>query len=272
MIYARVDNDATICYDITTLTLRVDLLPIFDIDDSYIICVNTNGTETIETPPVIDTGLDIADYSFEWTDSSNTVLGTDSSFVPSQAGVYQVLVTNITTGCQSTDSTTVVQSSPPEVVATVTTLAFAEEHIIEATATGDGEYEFSLDGGPWQSSGTFTDVMAGDHVVTARDLNGCGQASDMVMIMDYPLYFTPNDDGYHDTWNIIGISSQVDAKIYIFDRYGKLLKQISPTGAGWNGTFNGEPMPSDDYWFTVEYREPNDGTSKQFRAHFTLKR
>ena len=272
VIYARVDNDATICYAITTLTLRVDLLPIFDIDDSYIICVNTNGTETIETPPVIDTGLDIADYSFEWRDSSNTLVGTDSSFVPLQAGTYSVLVTDNVTGCQNTEDTTVIQSSPPVVVATVTTLAFAEEHVIEATATGDGEYEFSLDGGPWQSSGIFTDVMAGDHVVTARDLNGCGQASDTVMIMDYPLYFTPNDDGYHDTWNIIGISSQVDAKIYIFDRYGKLLKQLSPTGAGWNGTFNGEPMPSDDYWFTVEYREPSDGTQKQFRAHFTLKR
>lgn len=101
---------------------------------------------------------------------------------------------------------------------------------------------------------------------------GCGEASTTVMIMDYPHYFTPNGDGYHDTWNIVGLSGQASAKIYIFDRYGKLLKQLSPTGQGWNGTYNGELMPSSDYWFTVEYMEPTTGDPKEFKAHFTLKR
>ncbi|PSG91540.1 T9SS type B sorting domain-containing protein, partial [Aurantibacter aestuarii] len=121
---------------------------------------------------------------------------------------------------------------------------------------------------------TFTDVSAGEHVITVRDKNGCGEASATVLAMDYPLFFTPNGDGYNDTWNIYGIANQPDATIYIFDRMGKLLKQISPTGAGWDGTYNGNPMPTSDYWFTVEYREPNSTSDekKQFRAHFTLKR
>ncbi|HRV54769.1 MAG TPA: T9SS type B sorting domain-containing protein, partial [Mangrovimonas sp.] len=63
-------------------------------------------------------------------------------------------------------------------------------------------------------------------------------------------------------------------------RYGKLLKQLSPSGTGWDGTYNGSPMPTDDYWFTVEYAElsstnPADAVNtsiKQFKAHFTLKR
>uniref|UniRef100_UPI0015CAEDB1 T9SS type B sorting domain-containing protein n=1 Tax=Winogradskyella costae TaxID=2697008 RepID=UPI0015CAEDB1 len=63
-----------------------------------------------------------------------------------------------------------------------------------------------------------------------------------------------------------------NAKIYIFDRYGKLLKQLSPDGNGWDGTFKGEAMPTSDYWFTVEYDEPSDGVRKEFKAHFTLKR
>ena len=59
-------------------------------------------------------------------------------------------------------------------------------------------------------------------------------------------------------------------KIFIFDRYGKLLKQISSTGAGWDGPYNGYLMPSDDYWFTVDYAE---GTiMKQFKSHFAMKR
>ena len=91
---------------------------------------------------------------------------------------------------------------------------------------------------------------------------------DNVQIIDYPHFFTPNGDGYNDTWNIVGLDAS--AKIFIFDRYGKLLKQISPIGNGWDGTFNGHLLPSTDYWFLVEYDEQN--TAKQFRAHFAMKR
>ncbi|WP_053969865.1 T9SS type B sorting domain-containing protein, partial [Mangrovimonas sp. ST2L15] len=78
----------------------------------------------------------------------------------------------------------------------------------------------------------------------------------------------------NDTWQIYNINTQVNAKIYIFDRYGKLLKQLSPTGEGWDGTYNGELMPSSDYWFTVEYTEPGEsnGETKILKEHFTLKR
>ena len=280
VIYARVDNDtpdglgmdSSICYAVTELTLQVDLLPIFDLDDSYILCVDTNGSEVVN-PPLLDTGLSPADYTFVWSLDGMVLPGeTGPSLTATQSGTYSVEVTNNTTGCMNTDSAEVLESSPPTVVATVTTQAFSETHVIEAVATGDGEYEYSLDGGPWQSSGTFEDVSSGEHTITARDINGCGEASTTVIVMDYPHFFTPNGDGYHDTWNIIGIADQPNAKIYIFDRYGKLLKQISPSGQGWNGTYNGEPLPTSDYWFTVEYDEPNTGERKQFKAHFTLKR
>ncbi len=137
-IYARV-TDTTGCYETTTLTLQVNLLPIFDIEDNYILCVDSaGGVVTTVSPPVIDTGLDAADYDFEWTDSTGIVVGTDSTYVPSLAGMHSVLVTNRATGCQNSDSTEVEQSSPPDVTATVTTPAFADVHEIEATATGDG--------------------------------------------------------------------------------------------------------------------------------------
>ena len=93
---------------------------------------------------------------------------------------------------------------------------------------------------------------------------------EQIQVINYPHYFTPNGDGYHDTWNIVGFEGQPNTKIYIFDRFGKLLKQISSTGLGWDGKYNGVLMPSTDYWFTVDYMEQN--ATKQFRAHFTLKR
>jgi gliding motility-associated-like protein len=103
------------------------------------------------------------------------------------------------------------------------------------------------------------------------DTQGCTYLTKEVLVIDYPKYFTPNGDGYNDTWNIIGLN-QPDAKLFIFDRYGKLLKQLSATTAseGWNGIYNNEKLPSTDYWFTLDYTE--NGTKKQFKAHFSLKR
>ena len=174
--------------------------------------------------------------------------------------------------CSAEDTAIVTESGPAQVSAVVTSAAFADTHIIEVTAVGTGVYEYSLDNGPWQESNIFVGVTPGEHVVMVRDIRGCGIGTTTVLVIDYPRFFTPNGDGYHDTWNIVGIGTQPNAKIYIFDRYGKLLKQLSPTGDGWDGTFNGEPMPSSDYWFTIQYNEPLDSSRKDFKAHFTLKR
>jgi gliding motility-associated-like protein len=280
VIYARVDNDtpdgtgqdSSICFAITPLTLQVDPLPEFDLEERYTLCVNADGTEVI-APPVLDTGLSELDYSFEWRFEGNVIAGaTGSSYMPDQGGNYSVLVTDLTTGCVNEDSTVVEESGPPTLEVSVVSEAFDSSNVIEAIATGDGVYEYSLDGGPWQASGVFTDVSPGLHEVSVRDILGCGEASAEVMVLDYPRFFTPNGDGRNDTWNIIGIDNQSNAKIYIFDRYGKLLKQLSPQGSGWDGTYNGNRMPSSDYWFTLTYNEPLTGAPKEFRAHFTLKR
>ncbi|QXP59403.1 T9SS type B sorting domain-containing protein [Olleya sp. HaHaR_3_96] len=275
-IYTRVDNTTpgSECYAIAELTLMVITLPIFELEDQYVLCRDTNATEIIET------NLNPNNYSFEWS-FNNQVLPAETgvSLEPTNTGSYSVIVTDNTTGCPSTPvSTTVVYSEAP-VITTVTTLAFANQHNIIVTATSTTNmYEFSIDGVNWvmnypnNNSYTFSNVTPGEYTITVRDTIGCGEDTITVMIIDYPLYFTPNGDGTHDTWNIYAISNQPDAIIYIFDRYGKLLKQLSPTDTGWDGTYNGNPMPTSDYWFTVEYREPSTNVKKIMKSHFTLKR
>jgi gliding motility-associated-like protein len=90
--------------------------------------------------------------------------------------------------------------------------------------------------------------------------------------LSYPDFLTPNADGFNDYWNIEGLRNQPDARIYIFDRYGKLLEQISPLQIGWDGTYNGRLMPSQDYWFRAEFRNPRDQSPFVFSGHFSLKR
>ena len=286
VIIARVDNDieelddtgalvdSSICYATALLTLNVDPLPIVVIETDYILCVDTNGTEVL-APLEIETDLSSDDYTFIWSDATGTIVGTGSSYAPSQGGTYSLEVFDATlqTQCAApVEVFSVIESAPPILTAQVTTAAFASTHVIEALATGQGVYEYSLDQGPWGDSGMFVDVTPGEHVVTARDLNGCGQTQVVVYVIDYPLYFTPNGDGYNDTWNIVGVANQNNAKILIFDRFGKLLKQISPSGEGWDGTFNGAQLPSSDYWFTLDYTDPTTGNPQVLRAHFSLKR
>ena len=277
IIYARVDNDTTAdaqCYATTDLTLIVNLLPEFFLEDVYLGCVNVNGSELLD-PVVMDIGLDPALYSFEWFDPTGTLVSTSVTYTPLVGGTFTAIATNLATGCQNTVTTLVDPSSPPEVSAVVTTEFFADLHVIQASATGEGIYEFSLDDGPWQTSGTFEDVTPGFHSVIARDVNGCGTGTTQVLVIDYPHFFTPNGDGYNDTWRVEGIETRPLAKIYIYDRFGKLLKQLSPLGPGWDGTFNGENLPATDYWFTIRldvvFGEA-ESVIKEFTGHFSLKR
>tara|TARA_B110000971_G_scaffold114933_1_gene117872 strand:+ start:863 stop:1624 length:762 start_codon:yes stop_codon:yes gene_type:complete len=252
----------------------VNLLPEFDLEDSYLGCVNVNGSELLDVV-VMDIGLDPGLYSFEWFDPTGTLVGTSVTYTPLVGGTFTAIATNLDTGCQNSDTTLVDASSPPEVSAVVTTEFFADIHVIEASATGEGIYEFSLDDGPWQTDGLFEDVTPGFHTVIARDVNGCGVGTTEVLVIDYPHFFTPNGDGYNDTWQVEGIQSRPLSKIYIYDRFGKLLKQLNPLGPGWDGTFNGENLPATDYWFTIRLDVVfGDAESiiKEFTGHFSLKR
>lgn len=285
LVFVIVTNTDTGCTsEIISVILKVEHPPIVNLEDSYRLCVDENGLPIPEedgelSPPRIDTFLNPIIYSFVW-ELNGLILGTETGpfIIANQEGVYTVTVTEISTTCSTTVSTTVFLSSPPLIYdAVVTSDAFADIHTIIATvAEGIGEYEFQLDDGPFQDDGNFIDINAGNHVVTIRDKFGCGSVTIELGVIDYPRFVTPNQDGYHDSWNILGISiGDPTAKIYIFDRFGKLLTQLSPTEGGWDGTYNGNPLPSSDYWFRIIYTERDQAgndVQKEFRGHFSLKR
>jgi gliding motility-associated-like protein len=104
-----------------------------------------------------------------------------------------------------------------------------------------------------------------------KDSSGCNTIELQVTTLNFPKFFTPNDDGYHDFWNVAGMQPFQRGSILIFDRYGKLVKQLSPYGEGWTGKYNGDTLPSDDYWFVVSYQSLS-GVNKTFKSHFSLKR
>lgn len=93
-----------------------------------------------------------------------------------------------------------------------------------------------------------------------------GDCINFVEELPFPKFFTPNNDGYNDTWTIDFAYLAPNTGIRIFDRYGKFIKELHVNGA-WDGTYTGSNEPASDYWFTVTRL---NGT--EFRGHFSLKR
>ena len=150
--------------------------------------------------------------------------------------------------------------------------AFAKNQVVTVIATGTGDYLYQLDDGPFQESPVFEYVSLGTHSITVKDKNGCSLpiTRSNVLVINYPKFFTPNADGFNDTWNVFTLEDQLNSRILIFDRHGKFLKEIFPNGTGWDGTYIGQPMPANDYWFSIEYTEQD--IPKKFKSHFSLKR
>ncbi|MEC4051118.1 T9SS type B sorting domain-containing protein, partial [Flavobacterium sp. SUN046] len=286
-IVTSLDNHV-MCVDFTnnqvvrplTLTI-VDTTAYLDYD---------NNPATYPTPTQITPA---PTYLYQWYVDGVAITGaTAATYSPpaSTTGAirnYTVVMTSTTLvpagGCASSTCAPfpVIQSGQAVAIGNnggyTITNAFADNQTITVTVDGWGapDYQYSLDDGAPQVSPVFSNVTLGQHTITVWDIKGGTMSCDPLVIenvqtIDYPHYFTPNGDGINDYWNIVGLYNQPNAKIYIFDRFGKLIKQISSQSEGWDGTFNGNTLPATDYWFTVDYSEAS--ALKQFKAHFSLKR
>lgn len=277
-VFIRVDSSTSNdCQGLGAhLQLIVNPIPAVELGADFVLCLNpSNGSasQIIDATPSIS-----GNYTYSWTPANPDVdaNGNQSAqYDVTQAGTYVVLVTNSDTLCDNTDTVTVTSSSPPVAVTVnlLTPLFSSGLATIQVIPSGGyGQYEYSIDGGAnWQTEPIFSGLDNDSYTVLVRDIAGCGVTpSEEFFTVTYPNFFTPNGDGYNDTWKVANLPEKYNAKIYIFDRYGKLLKEISSYGKGWDGTLNGNMLPATDYWFKVEYTE--GGTEKEFKSHFSLKR
>ena len=290
-IYVRVVNDGTgvddavgtSCATIIDFDIYVPTPEVAISASKTVICEDANGVPLTGTtlPILTATGGPLAtdSYDYQWLLNGVIIPGaTSGTHTVTASGSYSVLVSGPTDfTCINTSLALEITTSgsPDAYTASVTTQAFADAHQVVATATSVNTgivFLYSLDDGEATDNGVFDDVSPGSHTVTITDGQGCWSYTEEVIIVDYPKFFTPNGDGVNDTWSIIEQQEIPISQIYIFDRFGKLLKQLDPDVEGWDGLYNGTQMPATDYWFKIIYIEGADSAQKEFKAHFSLKR
>jgi gliding motility-associated-like protein len=286
-IYIRVTNVniPDVCFATTSFDYTVSpiLKPVItSVDGLNTICVDFE-TGILQNQITLVSDLQNPNYIYTWYLNNVEIVGANqgSYVINSNApGLYTLSITENSSVANCTSEISepfeVIQSGQAVFVSVTQSGTFDPNPSIIVTVDGYGEYWYQLDDGPiLNNGGVFTNVSGGLHTVYVYDRKtenpSCGFITiEDIQIIDYPKFVTPNDDGYNDTWNIFDLKNQPNAQINIFDRYGKTLASIKPSGPGWDGTYNGNMLPATDYWFVLSYEE--SGQQKQFRAHFALKR
>lgn len=274
-IYVRMTNSVTTCFSTFSFLLQIAQKPDFNQPKDLQVCAaNAAFIDLASQNTQILNGQSQEDIQITFHHTlADAEIGHAPLAVPYQMTIGQkeifVRIENTISGCYDTGSFMVrvlAENNNFPVYYNVETEDWSyDDNSIAVVANGN--YDYSLDGITYQDSPYFTNLPMGAHELHVRDKDHCSVSVKEVFLLMYPKFFTPNGDGYHDLWTILLASNEPDMAIAIYDRYGKLLANFSGKSLGWDGTLNGNQLPSSDYWFTVTRQ-----SGKEFKGHFTLKR
>jgi gliding motility-associated-like protein len=227
----------------------------------------------VYTPPIVKdqevtkcnnrtVGLDasVPGMTYLWSTGETT-----QQITVSTSGIFTVDVTSPTPeNCTSRKKITVVENKIPEIERVVVN----ETTVVIYLKQEEVYFEYSVDGINYQSSNVFFNVPSGLQTAFVREINLCSNDSQTFIVLIAPKYFTPNGDTYNDFWEVKGLNNYPQAEVSIFDRYGKLISVLNITKPTWDGKFNNNLLPADDYWYVLRI----DDTKPEKRGHFSLKR
>lgn len=225
---------------------------------------NTEWSATWTTQP--STGLSLSNASDTTTNASGTIAGnytvTLTASITQSDGIYAITPHT----CTATQAIVV---HPNPVITDIFTTGRAAT-ILYDQQSGTAPFTFNIGNTVYQHNQLF-DLPIGEYRVEIQNAEGC-KSFRMFTIVPTPIipdkFFSPNNDGVNDRWNVVGIEFYPNADIQIFDRFGKQLIRYKGSDLGWDGNYLGNPMPTTDYWYIIYVAEINETLS----GHFTLKR
>ena len=211
--------------------------------------------------------------TYLWSTSDGDTLGTMERLAPLRPNHSTIYYADMVRGmCTAKESYTIEVKSLP-VIASIDSVGYHSREVTLEAGAGAAPYTIWYDNIPAtvDNNTHFDNIPFGVHTMHVTDFYGC--ETSRIFELDppeifIPEYFSPNSDGTNDHWIIPGLSELYPASVvYIYDRYGKLLAQyFGANSEGWDGTYNGQAMPSTDYWYQIDIEEIN----RQYVGHFTL--
>lgn len=261
IVFVRKQNT---CEPIYSLSLKILDKPQVPLQEEYQFCTDQGS---------LNLSLPSENFTYEWfkENDSNLLSGSSTAEI-SEGGSYTVIATrtyninNALYECSTESTFRVVAIDNPEIEAVVIEQGSSNQILIQMKEPGEYEFSTSYLNQVYQESNLFDNAPPGRHEIYVREKNGCGLEVTEVSILGFPKFFTPNNDGINDIWQIKGFQGS-NNPVRIYNRYGKLIIKLETTDKGWDGNFNGKSMPADDYWFRVKLE--ND---KEFSGHFSLVR
>ena len=268
-IYNPAYNNCNVQFDIS---FKVIPLPEFDLNSPEFVCL-------LEEPKTIEVVNASGTYDYTWTytdDGTTTTLTNNSdSLSISEAGTYSITATESTNSlCSNTKSVTVSASNKAPVTSNnlfIVDLQLKNDNFINIIGGADwlGTYQYAIDDpdGTYQDAPFFNQLQPGKHILYIQNLEGCDRAEIAFYVIDYPRFFSPNNDNINDNWTLLGIdeNNESNALVFIYDRYGNLIEKLKPSVDFWDGTVNGKLLPPNDYWFMIQLEN-----GVQYSGHFSL--
>lgn len=227
--------------------------------------------------------------AFSWSGPNNFSSTNDTvNFNPafgSQSGLYVVSITD-GNGCSNADSITIaINSNAFGGISGPAELCPGQTLIL--TATGGDTYSWN---GPnlFTSSNamitipTFTQNQAGIYIVQITDSLGCitSDTTEVSVLhssscLDIPELVTPDGNGSNDTWDVEGLEYYPEAEVFIYNRWGNLIYQVSPYTTPWNGepnnglTIDGKSgkVPFGTYFYQIKL---NDSEGTEYKGYLEL--
>lgn len=259
------------CNETTSFDVIINKIPEFEVSDNLYTCINL--PLEIKTFNVVNPQ---GNYTYSWTDTNAIEVSNTDTLNTTISGDYTITATNTSFSgftCTTTNTVSLYPTEPATITDVIINEYWRDDNFsIDIKVTGIGIYEYALNDidGPYQEDSYFINISPGVHEIFVRETHGCGMVSRVIEIFGFSNYFSPNNDGINDIWKVQGITFNALAKIYIFDRYGKLMTKFFPyQNQGWNGLYKSTPAPEADYWFTAEMVDYK-GKSITRRGHFSL--
>ncbi|MFA5556810.1 MAG: T9SS type B sorting domain-containing protein [Flavobacteriaceae bacterium] len=255
IVYVRISSNTTVCFDISELSINLISLPEIPLTENiYYLCGDSPLYLQLPNNGNID---------YVWFNGS-----TSTNITISVEGEYWVKAIKTENGisCESTHHFSVKKTEPIH-IAEIKIDDWTDSNNTITILPYNENYVYSLDGFMYQNENYFENLSNGKYSVFVKDRGDCDEAMEVVYLLTYPKFFTPNGDGINDYWRIKLSQYQELLNVEIYDRYGKLITFFDKNSIGWDGKLNGRDLPATDYWFKITRVSDRKII---YRGHFSL--